>query len=408
MKFRLRRYFLLTSLPVVAIITALSAYGFIHFATSILVEQSTHTNQHETRLLGQLLWPRFQPHITWSKAQTAASLRAAPATAEIDAVALNLFHGTDIIKVKLYNLDGITVYSSEHSQIGGDKSNNPGFISASHGSVLSNLTWRNEFHAFEKIVMARDVVSSYLPLYDTKTQEVVAVVELYSDVTDLVAHIHRTRNQIIFGALACFGLLLGALYILMARADRHIRRQHDALIDANVKISRLAYTDAVTHLPNRHRFDQALEAQILHCRRHDEGFALLYIDIDEFKAINDDHGHGAGDAILAEIAQRLQRAIRETDMVFRIGGDEFVLLMPGTITPEAASLVVENLLNKMMQPIEISEQTHSLSASIGISCYPKSATNAKTLIELADAAMYRAKAKGKNCYETAPIAPLNT
>ncbi|MES0328125.1 MAG: GGDEF domain-containing protein [Gammaproteobacteria bacterium] len=408
MKFRLRRYFLLTSLPVVAIITALSAYGFIHFATSTLVEQKTHTNQHETRLLGQLLWPRFQPYITWSKAQTAASLRAAPAMADIDAVVLNLFHGTDIIKVKLYNLDGITVYSSEHSQIGGDKSNNPGFISASHGSVLSNLTWRNEFHAFEKIVMERDVVSSYLPLYDTRTREVVAVVELYSDVTDLVARIHRTRNKIIFGALACFGLLLGALYILMARADRLICRQHDALTDANVKISRLAYTDAVTHLPNRHRFDQALEAQILHCRRHDEGFALLYIDLDEFKAINDAHGHGAGDAILAEIAQRLKRAVRETDVVFRVGGDEFALLMPGTITPEAATLVVENLLDKMVQPIEISEQTLSLSASIGISCYPKSATNAKTLIDLADAAMYRAKARGKNCYETAPIVPLNT
>ncbi|MCK4704632.1 MAG: GGDEF domain-containing protein [Gammaproteobacteria bacterium] len=408
MKFRLRRYFLLTSLPVVAIITALSAYGFIHSATSILVEQETHANQHKTRLLGQLLWPRFQPYITWSKAQAAASLRAAPAMADIDAVALNMFRGTDIIKVKLYNLDGVTVYSSEHSQIGGDKSDNPGFMSASHGSVLSNLTWRNEFHAFEKIVMGRDVVSSYLPLYDTRTREVVAVVELYSDVTDLVTRIHRTRNQVIFGALACFGLLLGALYILMVRADRLIRRQHDALTDANAKISRLAYTDAVTHLPNRHRFDQALEAQILHCRRHDEGFALLYLDIDGFKAINDDHGHGAGDAILAVIAQRLQRAVRETDMVFRIGGDEFALLMPGTITPEAASLVVENLLDKMVRPIEISEQTLSLSASIGISCYPKSATNAKTLIELADAAMYRAKARGKNCYETAPIVPPNT
>ena len=408
MKFRLRRYFLLTSLPVVAIIIALSAYGYIHFATSILVEQETQANQHETRLLGQLLWPRFQPHIIWSKDQDTLALRAAPAMAEIDEVALNLFRGTDIMKVKLYNLDGVTVYSSQHSQIGGDKSDNPGFISASHGSVLSNLTWRNEFHAFEKMVMERDVVSSYLPLYDTRTREVVAVVELYSDVTGLVARIHSTRNQVIFGALACFGLLLGALYILIVRADLLIRRQQEALTDANEEISRLAYTDAVTHLPNRHRFDQALEAQILHCRRHNEGFALLYLDLDGFKAINDCHGHSAGDAMLAEIAQRLKQAVRETDMVYRVGGDEFALLMPGTITPEAATHVADNLLTSVAQPIEISEQTHSLSASIGISCYPKSATNAKTLIELADAAMYRAKASGKNCYETAQIAPLNT
>ncbi|MFC1589253.1 diguanylate cyclase domain-containing protein [Pseudomonadota bacterium] len=408
MKFRLRRYFLLTSLPVVAIITALSAYGYIHFATNILVEQETLASQHKTRLMSQLLWPQFQSHITWSKGQDATTLSAAPAVAKIDDIVLELFRGNNVIKAKLYNLDGITVYSSQHSQIGADKSDNDGFISASHGSVRSNLTWRNEFHAFEKMVMERDVVSSYLPLYDTRTREVVAVVELYSDVTDLVARIHRTRNQVIFGALACFGLLLGALYVLMVRADLLIRRQHDALTDANEEISRLAYTDAVTQLPNRHRFDQALEEQIQHCRRNSEGFALLYLDLDGFKAINDSHGHGAGDAILAEIAQRLKRTVRETDIVYRVGGDEFALLMPGAITPEAATHVVENLLAKVVQPIKISEQTHTVSVSIGIACYPKSATNAKSLIELADGAMYRAKAKGKNCFETAQVNPPNT
>lgn len=401
MKFKLRRYFLLTSLPVVAIITILSTYGYIHFATNILVEQETHANLHETRLLSQLLWPRFQSHIIWSKDQDVTSLREAKAVAEIDEIALNLFRGTDIMKVKLYNLDGITVYSSQHSQIGGDKSKNPGFLSASSGKVLSNLTWRNEFHAFEKLVMERDVVSSYLPLYDIQTREVVAVVELYSDVTELVTRIHRTRYQVIFGALACFSILLGALYVLMVRADQLIRRQHVALTDANEEISRLAYQDAVTQLSNRHRFDQSLEEQILYCRRHNEGFALLYLDLDGFKTINDGYGHGAGDAILAEVARRLKHSVRGTDMVYRIGGDEFALLLPGAVTPEAAIQVVKNLQTTLIQPIEISGQKHSIGASIGIACYPQSAANSRDLIKLADEAMYRAKTRGKNCYETA-------
>jgi len=187
------------------------------------------------------------------------------------------------------------------------------------------------------------------------------------------------------------------------RADLHIRRQHDALADANVEISRLAYTDAVTQLPNRHRFDQALEEQIQHCRRHDEGFSLLYLDLDGFKGINDDHGHGAGDAILAEVGQRLKKAVRETDMVYRVGGDEFALLMSGANTQESVTQVAENLLDKVSQPIEFGERSHSVSTSIGIACYPRVASNARTLIELADAAMYRAKARGKNCYETAEI-----
>ena len=403
MSFRLRRYFLLTSLPVVAIVTLLSAYGYIHFATSILVEQESHANQQQTRVMGQLLWPRFQPHIMWSKGRDVQSLLGAPAISAIDEVMVGLFRGTNIIKAKLYNLDGTTAYSSEHSQIGVNKSDNPGFISASQGRARSNLTWRNDFHAFEKIIMERDVVSSYLPLYDTRTREVIAVVELYSDVTELVARIDQTRNQVVLGALICFGLLLGLLYVLVVRADLVIRRQHDALINANGEISRLAYTDAVTQLPNRHCFDQALEEQIQYSRRDSEGFSLLYFDLDGFKSINDDHGHGAGDAILAKIGQRLKHAVRETDMVYRVGGDEFALIMPGASTPESVTLVAENLLTKIDQPIEVGDQSLHLSISIGIACYPGAASDAKTLIKLADEAMYRAKAKGKNCYETARV-----
>ncbi|MDH5710272.1 MAG: hypothetical protein OEZ15_01220, partial [Gammaproteobacteria bacterium] len=219
MKFNLRRYFLLTSLPIVVIITLLSAYGYIQFAKNLLVEQESHANQQQTRFMGQLLWPQFESYVSWSKNQEVASLRAAPEVAEIDAIVARLFRGTNVLKAKLYNLDGITVYSSEHSQIGGDKSDNAGFVSASQGRVVSNLTWRNEFHAFEKVAMKRDVVSSYLPLYDTRTHEVVAVTELYTDVTDLVARIHRTRDQIIVGVFICFGLLLAFLYVLIVRAD---------------------------------------------------------------------------------------------------------------------------------------------------------------------------------------------
>ena len=96
MKFRLRRYFLLTSLPVVVIITLLSAYGYISFATSILVEQESHASQQQTRVMSQLLWPRFQSHIMWSKDQDAISLSAAQAVAAIDEIVLDLFRGSNV------------------------------------------------------------------------------------------------------------------------------------------------------------------------------------------------------------------------------------------------------------------------------------------------------------------------
>ena len=403
MKFRLCRYFFLTSLPVAAIITALSAYSYIYFAKGILVEHETKTNLYKTRFLGKLLWPRFESHIIWSKNQDVTSLRASLTIAEIDKIVVDLFRGSNVIKTKLYNFDGLTIYSSQHSQIGEKKSDNPGFISASNGRVSSNLTWRNEFHTFEKIITDRDIVSSYLPLYDTRTQKVIAVVELYSDVTDLVVSIKRTRNKIILGALACLALLLGALYALILRADLLICRQNKKLTNATKEISRLAYIDAVTQLPNRHRFDQDLEEQINHSRRNGEGFSLLYLDLDGFKIVNDKYGHATGDLILAQIARRLKQALRNTDLAYRIGGDEFTLLIPGANTQEAVTQVAEKLLVRIIEPIEFSKRTHSVSASIGIAFYPKSALNANSLIELADNAMYKAKARGKNCYEIAQI-----
>jgi diguanylate cyclase (GGDEF)-like protein len=399
MKFRLRRYFFLTSLPVVAIIIAISTYSYIYFATGILIEHETNTNLHQTRFLGKLLWPRFEPHIAWSKNQNATSLRASPVVADIDKIVVDLFRDSNIVKAKLYNFNGLTIYSSQHSQIGQNKSDNPGFISASNGHARSNLTWRNEFHTFEKIITERDIVSSYLPLYDTRAREVIAVVELYSDVTDLVISIKRTRTKVIFGALVCFSLLLGALYVLIVRADLLISHQNKKLTNANEEISRLAYIDAVTQLPNRHRFDLDLEEQINHSRRNDEGFSLLYLDLDGFKLVNDKYGHVSGDFMLAEIAQRLKQSLRNTDLTYRIGGDEFALLIPGANTKEDVALVAEKLLVRIIEPIEFNKHIHSISASIGIAFYPTSALNARSLIELADNAMYKAKARGKNCYE---------
>lgn len=401
MKFRLRRYFLLTSLPVVALAIVLTAYAYVHFATSVLVAQETTANQHKTRFLSKLLWPRFQSYITWSKDQDTASLRAATAVAEIDKVVTDLFRGTDVMKVKLYNFYGLTVYSSEFAQIGNDKSDNPGFISASNGKALSNLTQRDEFHAFEKVIMDRDVVSSYLPLYDTHSREVIAVIEMYSDVTDVVARIRYTRNKVIYCALACFTILLGALYLLMARADRLIRSQHEDLASANKEISRLAYLDAVTQLPNRHLFDLSIEKQIHYSRRNCEGFALLYIDLDDFKDINDNHGHAVGDLVLSAIAQKLKQTVRGTDAVYRVGGDEFAVILPGARTLENASQVAENLLQNTKEPIMIGNNTYAVSISIGVACYPESASDAETIIKLADDAMYSAKTHGKNNYEMA-------
>lgn len=161
-----------------------------------------------------------------------------------------------------------------------------------------------------------------------------------------------------------------------------------------------AHHDALTLLPNRilflDRFDTALER----ATRHRENFALLYIDIDGFKPVNDTHGHLVGDELLRHIGQRLSRGVRKTDTVSRIGGDEFAVILEEVVSDQAALQVGVKLCELLARPYLLKMPNSlvkvQIGASIGISIFPKHGRQQNELISAADAAMYRAKREGKN------------
>lgn len=157
-----------------------------------------------------------------------------------------------------------------------------------------------------------------------------------------------------------------------------------------------ALHDGLTGLPGsrllQERFDQAAAL----ARRQDWQMAVLFIDLDGFKAVNDNHGHAAGDQLLAAVAQRLQRQLRETDTVARIGGDEFVVLLTEVREPATVYPVAGKLLSAVAEPYRIGEVEARISASIGIAIYPSQGESLQGLLRLADAGMYAAKSEGKN------------
>lgn len=177
-------------------------------------------------------------------------------------------------------------------------------------------------------------------------------------------------------------------------------------IQAEEKIRRLAYYDVLTHLPNRQHFKELAEQALALSNENNTLAALLYLDLDRFKKINDSFGHTMGDSLLVEVTKRLQSSIRATDFIghgpqsesplWRLGGDEFVILLLEIDSVEAAEKVAKRILQSLDFPIQVQGHEFPVSASIGIACFPEHGTDIDTLLKHADTALYSAKEAGRN------------
>jgi diguanylate cyclase (GGDEF)-like protein/PAS domain S-box-containing protein len=164
-------------------------------------------------------------------------------------------------------------------------------------------------------------------------------------------------------------------------------------------IEHLAFHDALTDLPNRRLFSQALNKAIARAEQNHTVFAVLIMDLDHFKTINDTMGHAVGDKLLIGVADRIKNNADANYLFARMGGDEFAVLIHDYENPEALIAKSSNLLKQIVQPYEIDGAGYFVSASIGVACYPKDSRNVDDLIKYADSAMYSAKQKGRNNYQ---------
>ncbi|MRX07293.1 EAL domain-containing protein [Pseudoduganella sp. FT25W] len=165
--------------------------------------------------------------------------------------------------------------------------------------------------------------------------------------------------------------------------------------DTEMRLDFIAHHDSLTGLPNRLQFQMQLEHGVAYARRHDNLLAVLFVDIDSFKAINDTLGHDAGDQVLVQFAQRLRQCVREVDTVARQGGDEFIVLLTELRSGADAQQVAEKIMLAIAEPFTVNGELLDVAASIGVAVYPDDDEDIDTLIEKADLAMYAAKQRGK-------------
>jgi diguanylate cyclase (GGDEF)-like protein len=168
---------------------------------------------------------------------------------------------------------------------------------------------------------------------------------------------------------------------------------------AEEAIRQLAYHDTLTGLPNRALFNDRLGVAFAHARRHRHKVAVVMLDLDRFKEVNDGLGHSVGDQLLQAVGQRLVALLRESDTVSRMGGDEFLLLLPEMERVEYAANAAERILHAVREPFVFEQQTVRITTSIGVAIYPDDGKDGETLVKKADIAMYRAKDLGRDNYQ---------
>jgi diguanylate cyclase (GGDEF)-like protein/PAS domain S-box-containing protein len=497
-------------------------------------QESQHINL--AQILANEMWNEdFDPLSSAVAGKSAAELKAAPQIPTIHRKVWMLLSGSKIFKIKVYDLTGMTIYSTQISQIGEDKRANAGVIDGLRGVPSSELVHQNRFSAFEGEVQDRDLIETYVPRFDPGTRKVVGVFEIYGDATAVLADIVR-RQWIIVLAVA---LLLSMLYLILStivnRAENQISEQNRArqkaqqdlalseerwkfalegsdagvwdrnlrtgevvyskryreiygyaeneLIDghegwedrvhpddlsmvcasredyligktqtyvserrmqcrdgkwkwilsrgmvvardaqgkplrmigthtditerktAQERMQKMAHFDQLTGLPNRALFNDRLRHSLAQARRDNTCIALMLIDLDKFKPVNDEYGHQVGDLLLMEVAKRMLECVRrETDTVARLGGDEFVVILPEIEKTQDAIAVAEKIRQALNQNFQIGERLIAISSCSGVAIFPEHGSDETALLKNADAAMYRAKENGRNRVELAQAA----
>ena len=212
------------------------------------------------------------------------------------------------------------------------------------------------------------------------------------------------RNRQVYLWRAATGSLVMLLIIaVMGRMSHQLALSRQRAIDEQIahaaRVEYLAYHDSLTMLPNRSLFSKLLVHSISQAHRYSRQLAVLFLDLDHFKNINDTLGHEAGDQLLQEVAARLKACLRESDTVARLGGDEFIVMLPELDVEKYTATVAQKILAAIARPFVLAGQEYRVTASIGISTYPQDGLDEQTLTKNADIAMYKAKEEGKNNFQ---------
>ncbi|MGB5815035.1 MAG: GGDEF domain-containing protein [Thermoanaerobaculia bacterium] len=309
----------------------------------------------------------------------------------------------DVVKLRVFSDTGEVLFSTDPEEIG--DINRERYFSeiVGKGEVYTKVVWKEQ-ESLEGQTMTSDVVETYVPLMNDGEHR--GAFEIYYDITAKKEQLDGllSRSSTIIIALA-FGLVTVIIVSLIKESRSIAERER-----AEEKIHYLAHYDTLTDLPNRLLFKEHLSRALVSAQRNSEMLAVLFVDLDNFKQVNDTHGHGVGDLLLQDVANRFGKTLRKSDVlarqrdedgptsIARFGGDEFIVLLSDIEGAPDAARAARRVLDALSAPFALDGHEISVGASIGISLYPQDGEDLETLTKNADAAMYRAKSQGTKNY----------
>jgi len=397
--FHLIRYYSIGSFIGIVIVVIALSYLYKEISLESLKQQESRSNTSLTKAFSNSLWRDYAQFVNNAANLSQSEIKNHPRFKKLDADVRQMMHNLNVAKVKIYSLNGNTVFSTEPKQIGADKSKSKGFLAAKRGEIASELSFRNQFYALEGVVSDRNLIASYVPIIQNNNNEVEAVLELYSDVTQLVENRDSSQTKLISGVLTILAVLYLFLFFIVKRADAIIKKQEHESREHADKIQYQAYHDALTGLPNRKMFAENLEDAVKRSNRSDKPLAVMFFDLDRFKVVNDSLGHDVGDQLLRVASKRIEASIRETDKAFRMGGDEFTVIAETLNSSGDAAIVAGRIIEAMSVPFKLDSHEVIVTTSIGIAIYPKDDNTIEQIVKNADAAMYKAKELGRNQFQ---------
>ena len=427
--FNLSRYF--STVSFILIVLAAGVLGPLYRLLSVqqMTELAENRNIAMAQVFENALRDRLSDWLTISAGRDVNYLNTAPEAVSLREDLIALMRNTAVVQVKVYNRLGIAVFSSDPGQSGEANLSNAGFRSAMGHHVASALTHHNQIRTFENTLSDIDILTSHVPITG-RDKSVEGVFELHQNVTPFMEQLKKSLWLVTLGVFAVFGCLYTLQFLVVRRAQRILREQEgrikmardtlelqveartEELKRANLllrdeigerrqaesKLNYLAYHDPLTGLANRRRFIERLEQSLRDGAHHEQRLAVLFIDLDQFKQVNDSLGHAVGDDLLVAVAARLSEHVRLIDMLARLGGDEFICLMEAVRGEDEVALLATEIIGAFDEPFQLGSHELFLSASVGISLFPDDAASVVDLMRNADTAMYRAKAVGRSQY----------
>lgn len=434
--FRRLRYFPLAVL-ILVVLTALTLGIFYrHIAVRGMMRIGESSNQALTQLLANSLRPQLAPYLQTAKGLSSEQLKRHPGQSDLRLALTAHLQGLSVVEVRLFDLQGRTVFSTDSRQVGEDASHIAGFVSARGGVVTSALSYRDQFDTFDQVLKQRVLLSTYIPI--ERSGQIAAVFEVDDDLTPYLLGIANMQRLVIGAVLVTLTTLYGCLFLIgrhgatilkreytdrdsteatlresQQTLERRVAQRTAELARANAgleaemaerriidqRVMHMAHHDALTDLPNRALLNDRVCHDIARARRANGALALLFLDLDRFKNVNDSLGHEVGDELLKAVAERLRSRLREEDTIARLGGDEFVVCLPDVKEPDEVADVAASILTELGKPYLIADHALHADASIGIALFPRDGASVEMLMRNADAAMYHAKECGRGNYQ---------